>query len=139
MENKDTIKKRSDTNPFVSYRILTKSTIVTPEVTFDISHGKLEIIGRSLPADSMSFYEPIIQNLRTYKGNELNVDISLEYFNTSSARCIYDMFIAIKRLMEKGVNICINWKTDPVDKDMKEMGKDFSQLTGIPFQFEFVE
>ena len=66
----------------------------TPTVNFD-PNGVVELKGRSIPENSIEFYKPIIAWLDEYNSNaqsETAVNIQLEYFNTSSSKCILDVF-----------------------------------------------
>lgn len=69
------------------------------------------------------------------KSKTLEVSINLEYFNTSSSKCLYDIFRSIKRLAMSGTEIYINWLYHPEDEDMLEVGEDYSDLLNLPFSF----
>ena len=63
----------------------------TPTINFDTDKGFLEIKGRSIPENSIEFYKPLVDSLEKYAGKPqpvTNVNIQLEYFNTSSSKCI---------------------------------------------------
>ena len=75
----------------------------TPSVSFDPITGKLELRGRSIPENSIEFYKPLIDWLDKYSGKPKTntiVNIQLEYFNTSSSKCILDVF---KKLYTKNI------------------------------------
>ena len=75
--------------------IIIEGTAKTPSVRFDANTGIFEIKGRSIPENSVEFYKPIVEWLDKYKENPLSrteVNIKLEYFNTSSSKCILDVF-----------------------------------------------
>ena len=67
----------------------------TPVVNFDAAEGLLELKGRSIPENSIEFYKPLFDWIDSY-GNQpqesTEVNIVLEYFNTSSSKCILDFF-----------------------------------------------
>ena len=66
----------------------------TPSISFDLASGVLEIKGRSIPENSIEFYKPLVDSLEKYAGSPksaTNVNIQLEYFNTSSSKCILDV------------------------------------------------
>ena len=72
-----------------------EGTPKTPTVNFDTVKGILEIKGRSIPENSIEFYKPVVDLLERYAFKpqaETNVNIQLEYFNTSSSKCILDVF-----------------------------------------------
>ena len=67
----------------------------TPSIKFDIEKGILEIRGRSIPENSIEFYKPLVDWLDEYSKDPVKktqVNIHLEYFNTSSSKCILDVF-----------------------------------------------
>ena len=67
----------------------------TPTVKFDAGTGNIEIKGRSIPENSIEFYKPLVDWLEEYANGPMDkttVNIQLEYFNTSSSKCILDVF-----------------------------------------------
>jgi len=75
--------------------IVIEGTPKTPSIKFDPSEGVFEISGRSIPENSVEFYRPLLEWLDQYKEVPLEktvVKIRLEYFNTSSSKCILDVF-----------------------------------------------
>jgi hypothetical protein len=110
----------------------------TPFVNFDYELGLLELKGISSPENSLEFYNPVfkaVDNYTTTDNNFLEVNMALEYFNTSSSKCIYQIFKGIKRLRENGREIIINWMYDADDEDMKEVGEDYSDILGLDFNY----
>jgi hypothetical protein len=75
--------------------IIIEGTPKTPTIRFDASTGLIEIKGRSIPENSIEFYKPMVDWLEQYSANpapKTVVNIHLEYFNTSSSKCILDVF-----------------------------------------------
>ena len=106
----------------------------TPAVLLDPSKGVFKLFGRSSPENSIQFYEPI----RTALANVVNapkvdVRIKMEYFNTSSSKCIYDLLKEVKSLKDRGLDVTIRWYYDEDDEDMQEAGEDYSDLLDLPF------
>ena len=69
----------------------TKSVYLTPGVNFDANTGKCWITGESYLEHTTEFYGPLEEWIKTYtkkarKAIELN--LKLDYFNTSSQRSI---------------------------------------------------
>ena len=74
--------------------IIREGSTKTPYVRLDGEKGLIEIKGRSIPENSLEFYKPLIDWLERYSSKPLentNVNVQLEYFNTSSSKCILDM------------------------------------------------
>lgn len=111
----------------------------TPKVLLDESEGLLELIGRSSPNDSFSFYSQILDEIKTLTPpeNKLTANFNLEYFNTSSSRCIYVLMKELKGLNDKGCTVNVNWHYEEDDEDIKEVGEDFAEI--LDWEFNYVE
>ena len=113
-----------------------EGTPKTPTVNFDAESGVLEIKGRSIPENAVEFYKPLVDWISSYgdsaKAATL-VNIQLEYFNTSSSKCILDVFKKLESVNGK-TNITINWHYEEDDEDMLEAGEDYQAIINIPFK-----
>ena len=118
-------------------RISIEGTPKTPTVNFDHEKGVIEIKGRSIPENSIEFYQPLVEWLEKYseivKGTS-NVNIQLEYFNTSSSKCILDVFKKLELIHKKTSNVVINWFYEEDDEDMLEAGEDYQSIINVPFK-----
>ncbi len=109
----------------------------TPTVSFDASKGKVEIKGRSIPENSIEFYKPLVDWLEEYLSTPAQlteVNIQLEYFNTSSSKCILDVFKKLEAIYKSGNEVVINWYYEEDDEDMLEAGEDYQSIIKIPFK-----
>lgn len=109
----------------------------TPTVNFDSSEGVVEIKGRSIPENSIEFYNPLVDWLEKYLSNPAGltkVNIQLEYFNTSSSKCILDVFKKLEAIYKSGNDVVINWYYEEDDEDMLEAGEDYQSIIKIPFK-----
>ena len=114
----------------------------TPEVNFDYEKGTLEIKGRSIPENSIEFYKPMIDWLEEYAKDPQSktiVNIQLEYFNTSSSKCILDVFKKLEVLAKDGKDVEVNWYYEEDDEDMLEAGEDYQSIIRIPFKMIEIE
>jgi len=114
-----------------------KSTAKTPEINFDLHQGILEIKGRSIPENSIEFYTPLVEALEVYSRSPksaTNVTIHLEYFNTSSSKCILDVFKKLENIQKAGSEVIINWNYEAEDEDMLEAGEDYQAIIKVPFK-----
>ncbi|MDZ4750143.1 MAG: DUF1987 domain-containing protein [Flavobacteriales bacterium] len=110
------------------------ATTKTPFVRFKAEEGLLEIKGRSIPENSLEFYKPLIEWVESYASlgkPETNVHIQLEYFNTSSSKCLLDLF---KKLEALGTKVMIHWYYEQDDEDMLEAGEDYEAIISLPFK-----
>ena len=117
--------------------ITREDTPKTPFVKLDGENGVVEIKGRSIPENSVEFYKPLIDWIDEYgnapKDNTL-INIQLEYFNTSSSKCILDIFKKLELLFKKGFKVQVNWYYEEDDEDMFEAGEDYQSIINLPFK-----
>jgi hypothetical protein len=114
----------------------------TPEVVFDSNSGKLLLKGRSIPENSIEFYKPLNDWIDSYSSDPKEVttiDVKLEYFNTSSSKCILDLFKKLERLNTSGSEVSVNWYFEEDDEDMEEAGEDYQAIIKLPFNMIEVE
>ncbi|HBS85250.1 MAG: nuclear pore complex subunit [Bacteroidetes bacterium GWF2_38_335] len=119
-----------------------EGTPKTPTVNFDASTGKIEIKGRSIPENSIEFYKPLVDWLESYSSSPqklTEVNIQLEYFNTSSSKCILDVFKKLESIHKAGNEVLINWYYEEDDEDMLEAGEDYQSIIRIPFKMIEIE
>jgi len=109
-------------------------TSKTPTVQFSLEPLTMSISGRSIPENSIEFYQPLLDwvqaNLQT-DGTSLEISIRLEYFNTSSSKCIMDL---LKRVEKSPCDATVLWYYEDEDEDMLEAGEDYDAIIEIPFK-----
>jgi hypothetical protein len=123
-------------------KINIESTPKTPSINFDFEKGFLEIKGRSIPENSIEFYKPIVESLEKYGSKPqgvTTVNIQLEYFNTSSSKCILDVFKKLESIHKNGNQLVINWYYEQDDEDMLEAGEDYQAIINVPFKMIQIE
>jgi SiaC family regulatory phosphoprotein len=106
----------------------------TPTVELNASSGTLLLKGRSIPENSIEFYKPIlawIEQYSTAAKEETTLQIQLEYFNTSSSKCLLDVFKRMETLKGK---VVIEWYYENDDEDMLEAGEDYEAIIHVPFK-----
>jgi hypothetical protein len=111
--------------------IIIDGTPKTPTVKFDSTEGVFEIKGRSIPENSVEFYKPLVDWLDSYKETPLTktvVNIRLEYFNTSSSKCILDVFKKLEAIHKAKNEVEVNWYYEEDDEDMLEAGEDYESV-----------
>ena len=114
----------------------------TPTINFDESTGVLEVKGRSIPENSVEFYKPLNEWVEAYGKSpkaETIFDVKLEYFNTSSSKCILDLFKLLESLNGNGTEVKVNWYFEEDDEDMEEAGEDYQAIISLPFKMIEVE
>lgn len=124
-------------------KIEVEGTSKTPGIVFDNEKGSIEIKGRSIPENSIEFYRPLLNWIEEYSENPLSetqVNVQLEYFNTSSSKCILDIFKKLEGINQNGTSkVLINWYYEEDDEDMFEAGEDYQAIIDIPFVLKEVK
>ena len=114
-----------------------EGTPKTHKVSFDSACGTLLLKGRSIPENSIEFYRPLVDWLESYAANpraSTVCEIQLEYFNTSSSKCLLDIFKKMEQMNSSGHEIVINWYYEEDDEDMLEAGEDYQSIINVPFK-----
>jgi hypothetical protein len=112
-------------------------TLKTPTITSDSEKGIIEIKGRSNPENSAQFYKPLIEWVEKYSSNptaKTTINIQLEHFNTSSSKCILDVFKKLEPIKKANLDIMVNWYYEEDDEEMMEAGETYGTMTVIPFK-----
>ncbi|HRG01191.1 MAG TPA: DUF1987 domain-containing protein [Bacteroidia bacterium] len=116
------------------------ATANTPTIKFDLTKGELNISGRSIPENSLEFYNPLFEALDTYLAdpnpkNATILNIQLEYYNSSSSACLLSVFKKLEKFNKgKGASVKINWIYEENDEDILAAGKNFEGMVDLPFQ-----
>ena len=117
--------------------LIINDSIKTPTIIFDIT-GILEIKGKSIPENSLEFYRPVFEWLDIYSqspAQKTELKISLEYFNTSSSKCLLDILRRLETINLSGKSeVKVLWFYDADDEDMMEAGEDYQALVKVPFE-----
>ena len=103
----------------------------TPQILFDLNEGDFSFTGVLMPEDALGFFEPLFGYIKVYFQNpnpETKLEVSLEYFNTSSSRLLYRFMKEFADNQSEKTNITIIWKYEIDDEDMEEVGKEFKLL-----------
>ena len=114
----------------------------TPTVDFNAESGVLVLRGRSIPENSVEFYAPLNTWLEQYESRpspKTVLDMKLEYFNTSSSKCILDLFKRLEKMNGKETSVHVNWYFETEDEDMAEAGEDYEAIVELPFSIIEVE
>ncbi len=119
-----------------------EGTPKTPHVNFDPETGLLELKGRSIPENSIDFYKPLIEWIDKYgrsAASKTALHVQLEYFNTSSSKCILDVFKKLEAIRAAGHEVTVLWHYEADDEDMLEAGEDYAGIINVPFKMIQIE
>jgi hypothetical protein len=118
-------------------QLFMQRTLNTPLIKFE--DGVLVISGRSIPENALAFFEPLFRFIANYTKRPYpltEVNIMLEYANSSTNRSLMTAFTLLEKIYENGNNILINWYYEIGDDLMYELGSDFKALLRIPFMVQ---
>jgi hypothetical protein len=123
-------------------------TSLSPEIIFSPDKNQFILRGNSAPEDVRALYYPVIEWMKIFvddviegefKGfnavNPVKLNVDLHYFNSSSAKFIYDIFMELKRLSDKSIPVIVDWYYDTEDLDQKEAGEDIALLAEMKFNY----
>ncbi|WP_109830883.1 DUF1987 domain-containing protein [Reichenbachiella versicolor] len=119
-------------------KLIVRPTRITPLIYFDTVRGLLELRGKSSPENAIQFYNSLFNELERFGAQSkqnLVANFKLEYFNTSSSKCIFDILKKVNQVRLNGRRIAINWYYEEDDEDMLEAGEDYADLLGADFNF----
>jgi hypothetical protein len=114
-----------------------KETPKTPMIRYEPENHKIIIKGKSIPEDPRDFFSPVLAWFEDYASNppdHTQIDIKLEYFNTSSSKTFLQIFKKLEDLHKKNKDVEINWYYEVDDYDMKECGEDYRTMLSVPFK-----
>ena len=123
-----------------------RATDLTPEIILAPEENKFIIAGKSAPEDVRGLYYPVIEWMEEFaaevRNNNIYTDskplllkLDLEYFNSSSAKFLFDIFSNLRDLHNEGVPIDIEWYYEEEDIDLREAGEDMALLCELPFRY----
>jgi hypothetical protein len=110
----------------------------TPRLLLDKKEGIIKVEGRSLPENSNTFYNPVLEWIDKYVANpkeETKIVFDLEYYNSSSSKMLLQLFKKLSELKKNGKNVLVDWYYLEGDEDMLESGKTFEELSELSFDY----
>ena len=116
--------------------LLIEATKKTPEVVFN-TNGQMSLRGRSLPENADQFFTPLINWVESLDAKDVKLDISLDYFNSSSSRKLMDLFkyLDANHSIDR---IQIKWYYEEGDEDSLETAQIFEDSL-IRTEFIYLE
>jgi hypothetical protein len=115
----------------------------TPSVEADWDAGLLQMAGESYPENTYDFFADIIAWVDAYLGENLSplqVELHLNYLNTSSIRAMIDIFDRLQAAYEAGRELAVTWLYDSRNPRSAELGEEFKEdytfafvITAAPF------
>ena len=81
--------------------------------------------------DTKKFYDAPLANVYSYLETDVDThavfSFKLKYFNSSSAKVLMDLFLAIEESASRGNQFKIEWHYASDDDNMQELGEEFAE------------
>jgi hypothetical protein len=109
----------------------------TPEIILN-PEGIIKIRGRSIHEDVTEYFAPVEEWITDYITDpaELTcVEMSLEYFNSASAKVFIHLLQKVTYVTLKHKKFIINWYYEDGDEDILERGEYFASILDVPISF----
>jgi len=127
-------------------KLVIEPTVNSPSVILDPESNQFDLSGESRPENVRKFYLPILEWLDSYakeqsemsksqRSTSLLVQFNFEYFNSTSAKYILDIFKALNVLNDLGMGILVKWLYEEDDEDMLEVGEEMSRMSKLDFEY----
>lgn len=117
-------------------------TAESPKVSLDKEKSLFEISGISRPENVIEFYQPVLDWLKKYAEDPLNITdfhFRFDYFNTSSLKSLLIILAELKKIEEAGNELKITWHYDEEDQPMEEAGELLQDLSELTFTYQINE
>jgi alkyl hydroperoxide reductase subunit AhpF len=127
-------------------KLIIEPTGNSPRIVLDPENKLFEFSGESRPENVRKFYLPILEWLESYtkeqeklNGTErsrgLQCQFNFEYFNSTSAKYILDIFKSLNAISALGIDLDIKWLYEEDDEDMLEVGQEMSRMSKLSFEY----
>jgi len=131
-------------------KLIIEPTLNSPRIVLDPENNLFEFSGESRPEDVRNFYMPVLEWLEQYASEILEKGLPkdatspvfnfyFEYFNSTSAKYILDVFKTLGKIEIQGENILIRWKYEEDDEDMLEVGMEMARMSKLNFEYVKIE
>lgn len=108
-----------------------------PDVELDPTSKVFTFAGQCYMDNADKFFKPIFQWLDTYlqtPGQQTLFKMQLEYFNTSSAKCLWDIFMMLEKYQkETGGQTTVHWYFEEEDENTWDLFEDFKAEVSLSF------
>ncbi|MDC0584285.1 DUF1987 domain-containing protein [Bacteroidales bacterium] len=114
-----------------------EKTKITPSVNCNAEKGEFTFEGRSIPEDSIAFFEPIIEWLDEYFKSPCQtttLNFRLDYINSGSSKYLLSIFKNLTGFINDSTLIIVNWYYEEDDETIIDLGEHYK--TTFP-QFTF--
>jgi hypothetical protein len=126
--------------------LIMDASTYTPGIRFSPALREFEIKGVSLPENVIEFYTPVLEwldrfehviseNTGSQSDDPLRLVFKLCYYNSGTVRYLISILNKMKRLIEVGMNVVVEWYYEKDDEHLLDNGKELAELTELPFSY----
>lgn len=116
---------------------------LSPKVILNAIDSVFSIEGESRPEHPIKYFGPVFVWFNSYVASTTNsndtkrLKIDLEYFNSTTAKILYDIFKLLKIASGKQQPLLfeVDWYYQEDDTDMLESGEEMHKLSGLKFNY----
>lgn len=109
------------------------ATSTTPSVVFDESSSTLVIRGESYPENAFEFFKPVQQWVeQRARASRFVLELAVTYMNTSSVKCVMDLFDRLDLAYEQGADVLVRWRYSETDERIRELGEELLEDLRAP-------
>jgi len=123
-------------------KIIIEPSKKTPKVIVEPDKYYIEMSGNSLPENVRDFFYPLIEQIKDVveewkkqSPEKVIFSIKLNYFNSASAKFLYDMISTVVFLKDSNIPVNVDWYFEDGDYDLKEAGEELSEMMEYPFNY----
>ena len=127
-------------------KLIIEPTANSPRIVLDSESRNFEFTGESRPENVRKFYLPILEWLEAYTAEQeklqddertfgLLCQFNFEYFNSTSAKYILDIFKSLNAISALDIELEIKWLYEEDDEDMLEVGQEMSRMSKLSFEY----
>lgn len=128
-----------------------KGDDINPSIHLNHFENKFSITGESRPENPLKYFDSTFKWFNDYFNyiyilNDLEnskiqiskkLTIDLEYFNSTSAKVLFDLFLLLKNVGKEKFKVTfeIDWFYHAEDSDMLDAGKEMETMCGLKFNY----
>lgn len=127
-------------------KLIIEPSANSPRIVLDPDARNFEFSGESRPENVRKFYLPILEWLEAYIAEQNKLEdgkrtsglvcqFNFEYFNSTSAKYILDIFKSLNTINALGISLEIKWLYEQDDEDMLEVGQEMSRMSKLSFDY----
>jgi len=111
--------------------LIIEATKSSPSISLNAETRILTISGESYPENAAKFYASVVDWLHNFLlqsiPEQVTMNITLHYFNSSSSKVLMDIFEILDNAHAKGTPVTVNWRYHEENDTAIECGEEFKE------------